>query len=118
MTRVEFKLAMPGRNTWNGKWSGDDRNHTLLRTLDPMTAVSLDGGYWSYAWSDGWCARITARIVLEEPTEKSRASAATTGWSIASSATGDYADHERPAEVTAPVAREGATRWATNLAFN
>ena len=103
MTRVEFKLAMPGRNTWNGKWSGDDRNHTLLRTLDPMTAVSLDGGYWSYAWSDGWCARITARIVLEEPTEKSSGFCGY-DWMVDSILRYGkiYADHERPAEVTAP----------------
>ena len=28
---VVFKLTMPNRNTWNGKWSGDQRVFASVR---------------------------------------------------------------------------------------
>jgi hypothetical protein len=63
MTRVEFKLFMPSRNTWNGEWSGDKQNCTITRTVDEEEATKLDKQSWSYSWSDGWRAEIRARIV-------------------------------------------------------
>ena len=63
MTRVEFRLAMPGRASWDNKWSGDSRNYALVRELDDTLAAELDGRSWSYSWPDGWRAHVSARIV-------------------------------------------------------
>lgn len=68
MTRIEFKLSMPGRASWNGGWSGESRNYILVRELDDIAIARLLGAAmtsasWSHRWSDGWCAEVTARIV-------------------------------------------------------
>lgn len=71
MTRVEFRLSMPGRSSWDGRWSGDGRNYTTVRSLTNEAAAKLfavEGGFtahksWTHRWSDGWCAQIEARIV-------------------------------------------------------
>jgi hypothetical protein len=34
--------------------------------------TTLDGGSWAYHWDDGWCARISARIVDAEEARKLR----------------------------------------------
>jgi hypothetical protein len=31
--RVEFKLDMPGRGSWDGRWSGEGRLHVALAHL-------------------------------------------------------------------------------------
>ena len=63
MTRVEFRLTMPGRASWDNKWSGDSRNYALVRELDDACAAELDGRSWSYSWPDGWRAHVSAHIV-------------------------------------------------------
>jgi hypothetical protein len=112
MKRIEFKLTMPGRNTWNGKWSGDERNYTIVKSLKDEevsrvfdtfadgSAVSLDRTTksWFYRWPDGWSALVTARIVPRG--ERLRKSDGFNGyeWMIASILQYGkiYADHERP----------------------
>ena len=65
--RVEFTLSMPGRASWNGQWSGDDRHYAIVETLSQKHRDKIgmkDGkGYWSHRWSDGWCAGVTARVI-------------------------------------------------------
>jgi hypothetical protein len=65
--RVEFRLTMPGVNTWNGRWSGEGRNHSIVRALSRTEAEALLEGQpersWRHRWDDGWCAEVTARIV-------------------------------------------------------
>ena len=99
MTRVEFKLTMPGAASWNGKWSGDGRNHTLVHNVDDAEVDRIDGRSWSYSWPDGWRAEVTARVVKEG--EILGASHGFNGydWMVASILRyGEiYADHERPA---------------------
>ena len=76
--RVEFKLSMPGRTSWNGGWSGEGKNYSIVRTLDNETASRLlatDYGHsaqksWSHQWSDGWCAVVTARVMLTDEREE------------------------------------------------
>ena len=72
MTRVEFRLAMPGRASWNGGWSGEGRNYSVVRDLSVADARILlrDDSKnarreWAHHWSDGWCAVVTARVVPE-----------------------------------------------------
>jgi len=66
MKRVEFRLSMPSRGSWNGRWSGEDRNYVIVRTLKDATAAALlpgGKGSWFHRWDDGWAARITGRVM-------------------------------------------------------
>ena len=70
MPRVEFRLTMPNKGSWNGKWSGDDRNYTIVKTLPEKRVRELDLSEdtpqsWHYSWDDGWGANITARIMAK-----------------------------------------------------
>lgn len=55
---------MPGVASWNGRWSGEGRNYSIVRSLSAAEAAKLDGKHWSYRWSDGWCALVSAKIVV------------------------------------------------------
>jgi hypothetical protein len=72
--RVEFKLGMPGTNSWNGRWSGEERNYAIIKTMSISAADVLLGDkgerYFSYSFGDGWVASVTARVV---PAGKRRA---------------------------------------------
>lgn len=73
--RVEFKLSMPGRASWNGGWSGEGKNFAIVRDLSDEDLAKLfdlaPGGVdltkcvriWTHRWSDGWFAQIRARVV-------------------------------------------------------
>jgi hypothetical protein len=75
MHLVEFKLSMPGRASWNGAWSGEDRNYAIVRELSDADLSRLFGfgsdsfdltkcqRVWTHRWSDGWVAQVTARVV-------------------------------------------------------
>lgn len=99
MTRVEFRLSMPGRASWNGDWSGEERNFTLDRDLDDARAVQLSGQSWSYAWPDGWRAEISARIVPVGEERKLSHGFGGYDWMVTSLLRYGkiYADHEIPA---------------------
>ena len=67
-TRVEFRLTMPGVGSWNGRWSGEGLNYTIVRRMGHRAlegiGVTLEKPErWSYGWSDGWRASICARVV-------------------------------------------------------
>lgn len=65
--RVEFRLSMPGVGSWNGKWTGESNNYTIVRSLSDKKIEELgisDGGMdWSYSFGDGWRASVGARIM-------------------------------------------------------
>jgi len=68
MKRVEFRLTMPRRSSWDGKWSGEDRNYTIVKKITDKWAKKLgikdsETTSWYYHWSDGWTACITARVM-------------------------------------------------------
>lgn len=67
MKRVEFKLTMPGRSSWDGKWSGQSRNYTIKKTLTDKIVAKLFGEKqresWGYNFGDGWFASVEGRIV-------------------------------------------------------
>lgn len=98
MTRVEFKLTMPGRGSWDSRWSGESRNYTLVRDLDDDSALQLDGRSWSYAWPDGWRAEISACLVHPAAALKPSHGFHGYDWMVESILRHDkiYADHERP----------------------
>jgi hypothetical protein len=89
---------MPGRNSWNGKWSGDGHPHTLARDVSNAPCASLHGGTWFYCWPDGWRAEIHARLVPEGELPAPSHGFRGYDWMIASILEYGmiYADHERP----------------------
>lgn len=68
--RVLFRLSMPGVGSWNGKWSGSNRNYTITKRMGKkqLAQLGLDipgegGPYWEYSFDDGWRAGIEATVV-------------------------------------------------------
>lgn len=65
--RLCFKLNMPGRNSWDGKWSGDNKLYAKViifkkNQKDKAIQILKDGPY-SYRWSDGWRAEVSIMTV-------------------------------------------------------
>lgn len=59
-----FKLSMPGNNSWNGRWSGEDRLYAVVRNVGTAQKTRtkyqpiLDKGYYTYHFGDGWVAGV------------------------------------------------------------
>jgi len=72
--RIEFKLSMPNVGSWNGRWTGQDRNYVHYRNIpkDIVSFLGLDKkeGYWHYNFGDGWSAGIRARVMETGKKEK------------------------------------------------
>lgn len=84
MKRIEFRLSMPSRASWNGGWSGAGRNYVIVRTLtDQLADDLLAVGSWYHRWDDGWGAQITARVM--EPGQRKAKSDGFAGydWMVA-----------------------------------
>ena len=64
-----FELSMPNRGSWNGGWSGDGRIHARIVNLGYSKKAEeegrriVEGSPYFYAWSDGWSASVSVRIV-------------------------------------------------------
>ena len=62
--RVEFRLTMPNVGSWNGRWSGEDRNYTIVRRLPDERIRDLGiPRSWRYDFGDGWVAGVSARVM-------------------------------------------------------
>jgi hypothetical protein len=65
--RVSFKLSMPGKASWNGKWSGENDNYQVVKDLSLKTVNKLNlkecSQDFSYRWEDGWRASIEVRLM-------------------------------------------------------
>lgn len=77
MRRVEFRLSMPNVASWNGKWTGEGRNYSIVKKLSNklLAFLGLDiknEENWYHSWSDGWGANVHARVL--EPGESVRKS--------------------------------------------
>ena len=71
--RVLFRLTMPNTGSWNGKWSGEGRNYTLVRSIPEARVQELDiPSSWYHNFGDGWGASVSA--VLMEKGERARKS--------------------------------------------
>jgi hypothetical protein len=104
MTRVEFRLTMPGARSWNGRWSGEGRDYLIVRSMPDAAADSLigeqsDDKSWFHNWSDGWTACVTARRMV--PGERAKKSAGFAGydWMVANILA--YGQTAKPEPVTA-----------------
>ena len=98
MKRVEFSLAMPGRASWDGRWSGDSKTYSVERSVDDAHAADLDGRSWAYAWPDGWRAEVSARVVADHDDRPPSAGFRGYDWMVDSILRYGkiYADHEQP----------------------
>jgi len=73
---VLFELSMPGNNSWNGKWSGDE--HLYARVVNVGTSKKAREkyekliGHHGYSFGDGWRAMITIREVTSSAARKIR----------------------------------------------
>lgn len=63
---ISFELTMPGRGSWNGRWSGEKNRHIITKTdrqIGKKKCEELDGRSFCYRWDDGWTACVSCRIV-------------------------------------------------------
>lgn len=61
-----FTLAMPSNNSWNGRWSGQDRPYAIVRR-EPRDRAFVDKilaeGSFHYNFGDGWTARVSVERI-------------------------------------------------------
>lgn len=72
---IAFTLSMPGVSSWDGKWSGEDRPHVIVRAFRKMPnhdGKSIAPGRYSYNFSDGWRAAVNVEIVDRSDAQKLR----------------------------------------------
>jgi len=75
---LKFKLSMPNNNSWDGKWSGEGRNYTIVSKF-PGSDISrervnkiLDAGYFHYSFGDGWAAGVNVEEIDRASSAKAR----------------------------------------------
>ena len=59
-----FELTMPNRGSWNGRWSGENELHAIIKTdreVGRKKIAELDGKAYYYRWDDGWTACVSCR---------------------------------------------------------
>ena len=111
MSVLVYTLSMPGRNSWNGRWSGEDRIYAITRPIrnskkarEKADAI-LAGRRYSYRWPDGWCAAISvSEVSAREAAAIRRKSAGFCGygWMVQSiEADGDIYGPDQPKPETA-----------------
>lgn len=55
---------MPGRASWNGRWSGEEKIYAIIKPIGRSAAARakadelLNKRFFSHSWSDGWRASI------------------------------------------------------------
>lgn len=54
---IVFELSMPNRASWNGKWSGQDSIHVIIKK-EINVPKDVIGKSFYYQWDDGWGAEI------------------------------------------------------------
>jgi hypothetical protein len=65
---VAFILSMPGRASWNGRWSGEERCFCIIKRCTTKKSQEhmrklLEVGSFGYSWNDGWRACVTLKEV-------------------------------------------------------
>lgn len=81
-----FTLSMPTNNSWNGKWSGDEKFYAKTycsrsKSFIEKAKAILAKESFSYNFGDGWTARIDVEEVdTKEATKIKRKSAGFCGY--------------------------------------
>lgn len=61
-----FVLSMPGVNSWNGRWSGEDRCYVRVKSFSARAwkeKLAKLVGYHTYNFGDGWRAGVDVKVV-------------------------------------------------------
>ena len=87
MKRVEFKLSMPNRGSWNGRWSGEGRDYLIFKNLTDkkLAFLNLDKSptnSWYHSWNDGWGASVRARVMIDSEKKKKSAGFCGYDWMV------------------------------------
>ncbi len=67
--KISFTLSMPNNNSWNGKWSGEDRKFVRVKDFGKTkkgigrAETILAGRAYSYNFGDGWRASVAVAEV-------------------------------------------------------
>lgn len=59
---IVFELTMLNRNSWNGRWSGENDIHVIAVPERKVRKFLWDKDYY-YSWSDGWTACVTCKRI-------------------------------------------------------
>ena len=65
-SKVLFTLSMPRVNSWNNKWSGDDKLFCIAKTAfrrNKPLFPNLKEGDFVYDFEDGWVANVNVKFV-------------------------------------------------------
>ena len=105
MTLV-FILSMPGRASWNGRWSGEDNLYAIVKSFTGKKGKEkaekiLEIPHYSYGWSDGWRAAIQVSQVDSAAAKRYRKNSkgfCGYDWMVESIVKHGaiYTDHEKP----------------------
>lgn len=89
MKYISFTLSMPQRNSWNGRWSGEDNLYCKIVKTEKFTKKHEDilNKSFYYDFGDGWGACIKVKeVTRQESTALKKKSKGFCGyeWMIAS----------------------------------
>ena len=59
---IAFILTMPNRGSWNGRWSGENDLHAIVKPDRSVPKDVVGKSFW-HSWSDGWSACVTVEKV-------------------------------------------------------
>ena len=84
---LSFTLSMPNNNSWNGKWSGEDRlyvrtiNFGKTKKAEKHANEILQEGSFYYNFGDGWGASVAvAKVDAKEAAKLRKISAGFSGY--------------------------------------
>jgi hypothetical protein len=66
---LAFTLSMPSNNSWNNRWSGQDKlyvktlNFGRSKKSNESANKILAKKYFTYNFGDGWCASVAVKEV-------------------------------------------------------
>jgi hypothetical protein len=71
---IAFILTMPNNNSWNGKWSGDEKLYVRVLSVGTAKATrakfeKLVGNHY-YNFGDGWGANVQVKEVTGDEKRK------------------------------------------------
>ena len=79
-----FTLSMPSNNSWNGRWSGEDKVYVIVKSFSSRSwkeQLAKLMGYHRYAFGDGWVASVSVKAVdADEKKELMKKSAGFCGY--------------------------------------
>lgn len=74
MIHIAFQLSMPGRSSWNGKWSGEERLYVIVRSFRNQSreqaSAIVDPQNYGYPFGDGWFANVSVSEVNEKEAKR------------------------------------------------